>query len=71
MWKEQEKMRQMLDEENRNVSEIGKLYGQISDLRRQGIEAMLEAQERVKSLLTPEQREELKNFFGGSRMMGR
>jgi Spy/CpxP family protein refolding chaperone len=71
MWKEQEKMRQMLAEENRNVSEIGKLYGQISDLHRQGIETALEAQERVKSLLTPEQREELKNFFGGRRMMGR
>jgi Spy/CpxP family protein refolding chaperone len=71
MWKEQEKMRQMLAEENRNASEIGKLYGQISDLRRQGIEAMLEAQERMKSLLTPEQREELKNFFSGWRMMGR
>lgn len=55
-------LRDLYVAEKRDSSAIGKVYQKIFDLKRRMIEAMIDNQNRVEELLTPEQRAQLKNM---------
>lgn len=46
---------------------VGQAYGNIFDLRRQMIEAQVQAQNQMQSVLTAEQRNQIRQFHGGMR----
>ncbi|MFZ2302279.1 MAG: Spy/CpxP family protein refolding chaperone [Gallionella sp.] len=55
-------LRDLYGAEKRDPSAIGKVYQKIFDLKRRMIEAMIDNQNRVEELLTPEQRAQLKDM---------
>ena len=52
-----DKLLDMYKQDKRDAKEIGKVYGQIFDIRRQMIELSIEATNRVTDVLSKEQRE--------------
>lgn len=56
------KLRDLYGAEKRDPSSIGKVYQNIFDSKRRMIEAMIDNQNRVEELLTPEQRAQLKDM---------
>ncbi len=58
---ESAKLRDLYGADKRDPSAIGKEYQKIFDLERQMIEAMIDTQNRIEELLTPEQRAQLKD----------
>jgi len=68
---EQSKLRDLYAADKRDPKIIGAVYGTIFNLKRQMIEATIDAQNRMEALLTDQQRQELKQSrrgTGGSRM---
>ena len=59
---ESAKLRDLYGAEKRDPSAIGKVYQNIFDSKRRMIEAMIDNQNRVEELLTPEQRAQLKDM---------
>jgi len=59
---ESAKLRDLYGAEKRAPSAIGKVYQNIFDSKRRMIEAMIDNQNRVEELLTPEQRAQLKDM---------
>ncbi|MGD8743222.1 MAG: Spy/CpxP family protein refolding chaperone [Granulosicoccaceae bacterium] len=64
---EQDSLADLYDTDTRNASAIGKVYGKIFDLKRQVIEATVEAGNKRRAVLNKEQRERLNDMRG---MMG-
>ena len=67
---EQSKLRDLYAADKRDPKIIGAVYGTIFNLKRQMIEATIDAQNRMEALLTDKQRQELKQSrrgTGGSR----
>lgn len=58
---EQEKLFELYADETPDAKKIGSVYGKIFDLRRQMIEAVIEARNRQRAILTDEQRQQLRN----------
>lgn len=56
----QGKLFELYADENPDAKKIGAVYGKIFDLRRQMIEATIDAQNRQRAILTNEQREQLR-----------
>ncbi|MDO8464762.1 MAG: Spy/CpxP family protein refolding chaperone [Gallionella sp.] len=59
---ESAKLRDLYGADKRDPSAIGMEYQKIFDLKRRMIEAMIDTQNRVEELLTPEQRAQLKDM---------
>jgi Spy/CpxP family protein refolding chaperone len=59
---ESAKLRDLYEADKRDPSAIGNVYQKIFDLKRQMIEAMIDTQNHVEELLTPEQIIQLKNM---------
>jgi Spy/CpxP family protein refolding chaperone len=73
MWDEQDKLVDLYAAETRDPAAIGKVYGKIFDLKRQMIEASIAAGNKMETVLTDEQREQLKTMrhrMGMGRGMG-
>ncbi len=62
---ESSKLRDLYSEEEWDQKRIGAVYGTIFDLRRQLIEARIDAHNRIVAALTKQQREQLKNIRHG------
>ncbi len=62
---QEDKLFELYADEMPDPKKIGTVYGKIFDLRRQMIEAAIEAQNRQRAILTDEQRQQLRN--GGLR----
>jgi len=60
------KLRDLYDAEKHDAAAIGKVYQAIFDLKRQMIEASIEAENRVDEILTPEQRAQMKEDCHGT-----
>ncbi len=67
MMDEQARLQELFGAERRDPKAIGAVYGRIFDLKRQMIEARIEATNRMQDLLTQEQREQLKQWRRGPR----
>lgn len=67
MLDEQDKLADLYDADTRNAKAIGNVYGKIFNLKRQIIEATVEAGNKKRAVLSKEQRETLDNTKG---MMG-
>jgi len=71
---EQSKLRDLYSGETVDPKKVGAVYGGISKLQQQVIEANVEAHNRVQAVLTKEQKEQLKQWsrggMGGRGMMG-
>lgn len=65
---EQTRMRDLMGAEKRDPSAIGKQSMKVADLRRQMLENMVDAHNRVEALLSKEQRDQLRSYRRG-RMM--
>lgn len=57
-----DKLLDMYKQDKRDAKEIGKVYGQIFDIRRQMIELSIEATNKVTDVLTKEQKEKMKKM---------
>lgn len=66
---ERTKLRDLYEADKRDPIAIGKEYQKIFDLKRQMIEASIEAENRVDEILTPEQRAQLKAEHHGMHPM--
>ncbi len=71
MLDEEAKLRDLFNADKRDPAAIGKVYGRIFDLRRQTIEAEIDARNRAEAVLTKEQREQMKQWQRGMGMGGR
>lgn len=71
MLDEEAKLRDLSAADTRDPAAIGKVYGKIFDLRRQTIEAEIDARNRAEAVLTKEQREQMKQWQRGMGMGGR
>lgn len=69
MWDEQEKLNDLNAAEKRDPDAIGKAFGRLSDLQRQALEARVDAENRMVSVLTKEQKAQLRRGYGRG-MMG-
>lgn len=67
---EQSHMRDLFLADKRDPAAIGKQAMKIADLRRQMLEASVDAHNRVEALLSKEQREQLRNGYRRGWMMG-
>jgi Spy/CpxP family protein refolding chaperone len=67
---EEAKLRELYDVDKRDPKAIGAVYGAVFNLKRQMIEATIEAHNRMEALLTPAQREQLKQSRRGRMMDG-
>jgi len=67
---EQSHMRDLFLADRRDPAAIGKQAMKIADLRRQMLEASVDAHNRVEALLSKEQREQLRNGYRRGWMMG-
>jgi Spy/CpxP family protein refolding chaperone len=71
---EQSKLRDLYSGEIVDAKKVGAVYGSISKMHQQVIEANVEAHNRVQAVLTKEQKEQLKQWsrggMGGRGMMG-
>ena len=63
-----DKLLDMYKQDKRDAKEIGKVYGQIFDIRRQMIELSIEATNRVTDVLSKEQREKMKHMMSKHKM---
>jgi len=68
MMDERNKLHELYGAEQRDAKKIGKVYGALFNLQRQMIETKIDAHNRMETVLTAEQREQLKQTRGG--MMG-
>lgn len=62
MMDETAKLRDLYEADKRDPATIGNEYRKIFDLKRQMIEAMIDTQNHIEALLTPEQLAQLKNM---------
>lgn len=69
IWEEQDKLNDMTTAEKRDPQAIGKAYSRLSELQRQALEAHIEMENKVSTVLTPEQRTQMRRSFGRG-MMG-
>ena len=60
MFDDETKLRRLYAAQPRDAKAIGAVYGHIFDVRRQMIEATVEASNRAEAVLTEEQREQFK-----------
>ncbi|MEZ5619039.1 MAG: Spy/CpxP family protein refolding chaperone [Rhodocyclaceae bacterium] len=70
---EQARLRDLYEAEKRDPAAIGAAYQRVFDLQRQMIEATVAAHNKIEGLLTAEQRQTVREFWGQSwrgRMMG-
>ena len=58
---QEDKLFELYADEMPDPKQVGSVYGKIFDLRRQMIEAAIEAQNRQRAILTDEQRQQLRN----------
>ena len=63
------KLRDLYEVDKRDPAAIGKEYQAIFNLKRQMIEAYLDAQNQIEEVLTPEQRATLKDLRNKMRYM--
>lgn len=70
---EQSRLRDLYQADKRDPKAIGAAYQRVFDLRRQMIEASIDAHNKIEELLKPEQRKAAREYWGRSwrgRMMG-
>lgn len=65
MMDQQAKMRDLFREEKLDMKKIGAVYDAFSALRKQLLEARVNATNRIREILTKEQRDELKQLYRG------
>lgn len=69
MWEEQDKLSDLYHVEKRDPAAIGKAYGKLADLQRQALEARIEMENKMATVLTKEQKDKMRRGFGRG-MMG-
>ncbi|WP_221928968.1 Spy/CpxP family protein refolding chaperone [Tepidiphilus olei] len=65
MYAEQAKLNEIYYSGKRDPAAIDNQYKKICDLRRQMIQIQVDAQNRMDAVLTPEQKERLRGYYGG------
>lgn len=67
---EQFKLQQLYYSDKRDPAAIGAQYKRVEDLSRQMVELSVETQNRVDSVLRPEQRQQMRRYWRGDMMWG-
>lgn len=70
MMDEQSQLQQLYATETPDPKKVGEAYSKLSELRRQMIENSVEARNQMLAVLTPEQRKELDQYWGGGGVGG-
>lgn len=69
MGDESAKLRDLYNADQRDPSAIGQEAQRIFDLKRQMMESAVDAQNRIEAVLTPEQKSQMRNYYGRGMMM--